>query len=681
MERMTRKTLIGAGLVGLLGLAALLWASAPPGPGEPARGPPRDAPPTAGEPALEGAPPPPRGPNGAPPAAAADDRKGATPAAGAQGTATRCLVLEVRCDEGPPPDVLEVRVFDVDSFSSVNIERSAARREEGYQLEFGRNIPAGSAPRSVEVVVDHERYATVRERVDLPPWDHSWSAPVPVAVRLRPAHAFTGQVRDEAGDPVPGACVAAFEVGPEGPRVAGSLPVPAAAWTETDREGRYRLKLLGVNTWLVVAHAPPHLPASRRRELGAGRSVELEPLVLRQGATIEGVVSREGHPVAGVYVVASAVLAQGEEGRALDLGACGWELGWLPGDRWRTEGEVEAKRDGSFRIEGLAPGRYWIEAPLAVRTFGEGRRSPGVEGVEVEAPSRGVDLELPALAAHLEFRVTTDGAPLQGARVGLTTRSGASRTRLTDGTGSTSCSVAAEADFEVRVEAEGYFPVEFSVRSAGSGNATLHEVELRPDPGASGLDVHLEGPTARGIDRCHLHLHRMAPGAEAVQLTIKPESEAPPAPPRFRTGRLPAGRYAVRVAPGSSAWESTGYFLEERREVDLEPGARAVLVLTPRLGGRLRLDARDAAGRRVEARCTVRDASGAPQDVMFDTHGTNTWESSSARLGTLSPSTVSPALPEGTYTVELELDGHPPQRHAVRLMPGRTTFLDVTFGR
>jgi len=185
-------------------------------------------------------------------------------------------------------------------------------------------------------------------------WTVSASAPdhVPAAAKPRELHAgetaaiaialplggraLTGTVTDASGGPVSGARVDAA-------RLDGlAKPADAVASTTTGTDGRYRLTIGDGHATVAVNH-PDYAPQQRYVEIsetGATADFQLVP-----GGVIEGEVRDESKaPVAGARVVASR-------------------------DQTMSFGEAAAHRvtagpDGHFRITGLRPGAYSLEASL-----------------------------------------------------------------------------------------------------------------------------------------------------------------------------------------------------------------------------------------------------------------------------------------------------------------------------
>ncbi|MFT3696195.1 MAG: carboxypeptidase-like regulatory domain-containing protein [Kofleriaceae bacterium] len=152
--------------------------------------------------------------------------------------------------------------------------------------------------------------------------------------------ALTGQVTDASGGPVQGARVDAAPIGTRAKRG----DAVAAAFTGAD--GKYTLTVPTGEAVVAVNH-PDYAAQQRYVEIGEAGAVANFQLV--PGAVIEGVVQDQAShaTVGGANVVAhlEGVAALGEQSRKL----------------------ATAGPDGKFRLTGLRPGAYALEASTADR--------------------------------------------------------------------------------------------------------------------------------------------------------------------------------------------------------------------------------------------------------------------------------------------------------------------------
>jgi RNA polymerase sigma-70 factor (ECF subfamily) len=214
---------------------------------------------------------------------------------------------------------------------------------------------------------------------------------------------FSGQVRDAAAGPIPGATVRVQGRGniDSGGVVAIQLPgrpasgYPAASdfKVKTDAEGRFSIQLAHFH-YAVTVRAEGYGRAFAQIELGSdvARTFRLEPTSPVAGQ----VVSVMGSPIAGAEVMAL---------RHDPAGPAGQGGPWGPN---RTDDE------GNFHLPDLPPGEYWLLArkgalagqlDRVLRVSAEGAQDPvqiriGV-GVEVSGRLRDADGPVGGARVHL----------------------------------------------------------------------------------------------------------------------------------------------------------------------------------------------------------------------------------------------------------------------------------------
>ncbi|MEO0326186.1 MAG: carboxypeptidase regulatory-like domain-containing protein, partial [Myxococcota bacterium] len=242
--------------------------------------------------------------------------------------------------------------------------------------------------------------------------------PVEVALRLAPGARFVGDVRDEAGAPIPGA---------ELTLAAGGLsPLPRRA--QADDEGAFALAGLLPGRQALEVRAAGHVPLRLPLTFRAGEEQRLTVELVR-GATLEGRLwDPQGRPLAGArvrFVGAEPQLAPPPVPGSLGVTAevpplplfgvvesDSW--GGLVG-AWQSSGRVTSDAEGRFTLAGLRPGAGELvaEAPGL---------SPAISpGLRLVAGERRGGLELNFTAgALLEGRVLdAKGFPAEGVIVSL----------------------------------------------------------------------------------------------------------------------------------------------------------------------------------------------------------------------------------------------------------------------
>ena len=123
-------------------------------------------------------------------------------------------------------------------------------------------------------------------------------SPPGLTLRLVEGRALRGVVKDEAGNPVAGAAVAALEVDPQ------NIFLVKSQKTVTSREGRFSYASFGAGDVALIVSAPGYSGTSKSNLKAGGKDVEL---VLRKAARIEGRVydraSGKGLPDAVVVAI------------------------------------------------------------------------------------------------------------------------------------------------------------------------------------------------------------------------------------------------------------------------------------------------------------------------------------------------------------------------------------------
>ena len=217
-----------------------------------------------------------------------------------------------------------------------------------------------------------------------------------------------------------------------------------------------------------------------------------------------------------------------------------------------------------------------------------------------------------------------------------------------------------------------------SSRSAGGESRERFDLEPESAPSRS-LRILLRGEGAESLGKASAAF--FAPGQEGLSAEISTR------PLDVKDGRLevadpPPGRWRLVVRPGGPWNGNTAAWLDAETDVEVPEGGDLDVELPLRPGGRLRVSARDPEGRFLQARCEIRDGTGRRVPVRFTTqHGEGNWSGHSGALGADAPAVVEPALPPGTYRVDLRHDGYLDRSEEVRVEPGRWKDLDITLER
>lgn len=155
-------------------------------------------------------------------------------------------------------------------------------------------------------------------------------------VRLQPAREIAGRVLRPDERPIADARVR-VELG--APHLG---PMWQGGWVETDAAGAYRIPLLPVNEYVVVAEAPGRGRAERRVDVEQPGQTRVPPLVLPPAdRTITGTVrGPDGEAIAGAVI---RILGKGQP---------------EPPPAAMTD------QDGRFALKGLAPGQVYLRADV-----------------------------------------------------------------------------------------------------------------------------------------------------------------------------------------------------------------------------------------------------------------------------------------------------------------------------
>lgn len=681
----------------VLGMAVALWASSRLGSQVPAA-PPSDHPQVAaaneGGPVLVGSVVP-----AAPSADAAP--VGPVPTPIERAGSERALLLRGAVTWSGAPHAGEIRlaVYEVGSGGWVagrpEIETTVAG--DGFRIDITRLVAADPELAQIEVQADHPDAVTDKVRVDLPPETWEGVREIPVRVTLRPALVVTGVLQEPEARPEFAGVVAAFDLGSEGPVMRDVLPVaPVELVRVAGRDGRgaFRVKLVAPGRYLLVAYSHPWRPVSREVALSPGQGVDLATIALDAGAAITGVVRREGAAVPGAWV---DTLPKGG-GSEVPLDVESTTVYWTAEGRLLAGGSTEADDQGQFSIEGLTPGPHALR--VADDTFGQVRALLSTGGETVEAPAQDIVLELEPLGSILTLRVVVQGRPVGDASVQIGIDGGTMMGR-TNPEGMWRRPLPSGRDIHIAVRMDGFEPAAAQLRSGAPGTVLEHTVELIPAAPGPELVVTLTGLRAREVERCWIEVTPL--GETSVRTGAAPGMGSPPAPALpsvgteaspypderresgeavYRVHGLLPGRTLIEVMPGGDPdGGAMSYYLPERRIVDLPVTGQYAIDVDVVLGGRLRVSARDEEGRLLSAECMIHDDSGTPKDVMFTTFGENTMQSSSGRLGALSPATVGPALLAGSYTLRFRMDDRRDEAVECVVKAGETTVVDVVLRR
>ena len=530
----------------------------------------------------------------------------------------------------------------------------------------------------LEVRVDHPAYVQGRARADVAAVRAAGHGVLSVEITLHLGLAVTGEVRDERGVPIADADVAIF-AGRSAPAGRDApMKETADAHVRTDAEGRYRLRIATHGFYRVVAATGERLPAGTVVNVPQGGAARVPPLVLHPGVAIAGRVRFRETWVGGVWIKA---VPEGHERRVpvgrrrmvpLEVGQRA--LAWTPDGPVPTTAWVQADEQGRFRFAGLAPGVHTVDPAHARSARLPHLTHAASEGLAQEVTAPAADLVLEIGGAVLEVRVVGAGQPVVDAEIEIET-GGRGLFVRTNEESVARFLVVPSAPCTLRVRKEGFHDGALQITAGAARTTEVATVELLPAAPAPKLFVSFTGPHVQAVEQAAFSLEDPAePGRMALDRYLRDEEKTG----TYRVPDVKPGRYRLTVRPGEGMWGAFGYFLPEVLEVVIPTEGEERLEIPLRLGGRLRIAARDAQGALLEADCEIRDASGETLAVKFTAQAETMATTGVGRLGALSPSIVGPPLPAGSYTIELSLDGYHQQTVVAEVKASETTNVDVT---
>jgi len=380
----------------------------------------------------------------------------------------------------------------------------------------------------------------------------------------QPPSAQDGMLEVEvfAGErPVPGATVRLYWRGPRDPNL-GEVSWRLASTSTTDAQGHARLASRP-GGYQVAVHAPGYGRLLRDvvRPYGEARTLlrlSLEPGQTLTGRTVEA-DTREPVPLVELSLTA--------HGRKLDR----WQAAEAPAEE-RVYASSDAR--GNFRVEGLAPGDYLLEA----RAVGYGV----AEQERVKVPAVGpLTVELSKAGVIEGFVVDAQGAPAAGAEVQVSGREPATTTTGPGG------------GFSLEVEPGSYV---VSARRGGEAGALDSAVTVRA--GATLRDVRIQLGQGGVLEGRVVARGSGAPVAGA-SVDVSPYSK------NGDSGRAvtdDAGRFSVGgLAPGSYdlVVGAPGYSSALRRALTVAVGERFPVEIQLTGTGTVEGSVRDSAGQPV----------------------------------------------------------------------------------
>jgi RNA polymerase sigma-70 factor (ECF subfamily) len=512
---------------------------------------------------------------------------------------------------------------------------------------------------ALELTVDHPDWLPERLRLDagavrLAAAD-AREIELWVDVPLRRALVLAGQVERVIAGPAPEVGALALREGEVEPR-----------WldlTTADASGRFRLRLGAPGEVEVVACAADTLPDSERLWVAPGGALLPRALRLEAGVRLAGTI-RAPLLEGAIEGLRLHTLADGSAPPTMRL--AGRSLARRSG-AW-SPGAVDAAVDGSgrFLAEGLVPGALQLapQTRAGVLTFPLSAFSPTLE---IAAPDEVRELEL--AVARLDVRlVDAGGASVPGLFDLQVDEWPAQLATHADGT--RAVFVPPSAVLRLASTSRPELAREFTAPAAGQVLAVDVHAERAPHLAPLTLEIAVPaGATAPG--ECSVAFSR--PG-EDKPFDVRPL--------QAQAGRLtlvdpPAQAFELELFVGGQYRHLVDGWLPARLSVPESGGRLLAMPLALERGARLRLVARDAAGRPLPLAARIFDLWGAEHAVRFLHLGNfDKGFTADGRLSELGPVDVVPNLAPGLWSVEVVgPDGVARTRH-VRLAAGDEVELE-----
>jgi protocatechuate 3,4-dioxygenase beta subunit len=319
--------------------------------------------------------------------------------------------------------------------------------------------------------------------------------------------------------------------------------------------GEYRLSDLAPGDWSVSAASGTRRVVVQITLPSAGAEVRRD-LQFQAGFTLSGRVLRGGVPMPGVQV-----------------SAAGLDTAEVAG------GVAVSDAKGAFRLEGLQPGSYDVEALFQGPSHPRNVQIRGDQEIEVDLP-----------ASQVSGRVTdaASSAPLDGAVISLVSKEGQAfplgdQRSAPDGT--FRFEGMAAGSYRIAARKDGYAPglLEIEIPEAG-----LSGLDLRLDA-ATGLELSVLDPT--GGPPAQVEAALLDAAGQVVTSGTYPVGEGG----RVRLSQAPAGSFLLLVgsAAGGTVGQAVGV---PGPPVRIALPDRTSLTVTPPESGNARLQILDAAG-------------------------------------------------------------------------------------
>ncbi|MEO6708895.1 MAG: sigma factor-like helix-turn-helix DNA-binding protein, partial [Planctomycetota bacterium] len=555
-----------------------------------------------------------------------------------------------------------------------------------FELEVSRLLAAARPGRPIEELVleaEHPRYVHTVVHVPLltgraasdarDPTESGYTADVEMA------RAGLVSGRGELSDAAPAAGASALLFA-----LADGLPLePAVDRVVCAADGSFELRARQDGDHAIVLIQGGLRPVTRVASLTPGFSSPLGTLVLDEGAAIDGQAFHMDLPMRKGAMVSANATREGTP-YAFDRTRFLWRAGAFE----RSGSIVETDADGRFRVSGLAPGPYKLGVSRAAPEGAPASQRRLVLSTAawtaVDAPASRVEIH--ASFAMLHLRVATreqlEAPPTAQVRVRQASVQdggavpGVAEFPLEFGA-LASVSVEARGECQVHVEAKGFVARDVVVTAREPGEEDTLDLLLERDGQLAQLSIELHAPADEPVVTYGELTCSFAPAGSNTGQIKSFVRRAKLEDGRFLIADLPAGEWSVSVFAGSVYEHFRDLWCEAKREVRLSAGGVSNVSFVLQRGGQLEISAANAAGSLLPAQCTIRGADGALLSVEFSGRLPDRSGKSTRVLSDLSPSTVRPILPAGSYQIDLGTKGYEPAQRFVQIRAGATERVQV----
>jgi len=287
---------------------------------------------------------------------------------------------------------------------------------------------------------------------------------------------------------------------------------------QVDYQGQYRISGLTAGEWRVSARTDSGRQAEGKVTVTPGAEATLD-LELGGGFTLTGRVLRGGEGVPNIDVLMHGTGEGGGSGRA------------------------STDPQGAFRIQGLKPGTYQLQA-MSFRTGLSHNEAMEISG------DRDILIELPTRRVSGRVVDATDQSPIANVVVslepadGAEIRSGFGKGSRTDADGAFTISEVAPGSYRVNARLDGYAPAESPVQVDNDDDVDGVRLALQPTQGLT-----LEVRSSLGTPPSEVRVALLDPSGRSVLSGTHTTGENG----RARVSSAPPGRWRLLVASGASA--------------------------------------------------------------------------------------------------------------------------------